>query len=105
MGWRLGQGIGPRLTLRQKKLQDMESSSGDKISSNLNIPEDDEEASKHTYARRDTKVLLIERKDNSHGVGYDPGMGLNQSLGVNENEGHSKDPRISGAFRLGIPYI
>ena len=103
MGWRLGQGIGPRLTLRQKQLQDMES--GDKSSSDLNIPEDDEEASKHTYSRRDTKILLIERKDNAHGLGYDPGMGLNQSLGVKENEGHSKDPRISGAFRFGVPYI
>ena len=80
----------------------MESSSGDKVSSDLSIPEDDEEASKHTYARRDTKVLLIERKDNSHGLGYDPGMGLNQSLGVKESEGNSKDPRISGAFRFGV---
>jgi len=83
----------------------MKSSSGDRISSDLKISEDDEEASKHTYSRRDTKVLLIERKDNSHGVGYDPEMGLNQSLGEKENEGHSKDPRISGAFRLGTPYI
>src|SRR4051794_28977963 len=90
MGWRLGQGIGPRLTYRQRKLQDLEWG--------LPVPaeEDEEEASKHTYAPRDTGMLVVERKDNSHGLGYRPGMGLNESLGV---KGASKaGPKLSGGF-------
>jgi len=34
------------------------------------------------YAPRDTPTLVVERKDNAHGLGYRPGMGLNDNLGV-----------------------
>lgn len=78
MGWRLGQGIGPRVSLRQRKLQDMQAikaTRGSRGSTDiLDIPDDDEEANKHTYAPRDTPLILVERKDNSHGIGYTPGM-------------------------------
>jgi len=85
MGWRLGQGIGPRVTWRQRQLQDLQASSGQNVTA-ADIPED-EEASKHTYARRDIPVLRVDRKDNSHGLGYSSGMGLNESLGVKEGAG------------------
>lgn len=65
----------------------------------MKIPEDDEEASKHTYAPRDTPILLVGRKDNSHGLGYHPGMGLNESLGV-KSGGSASGPKLSGVFRL-----
>ncbi|KAG5637846.1 hypothetical protein H0H81_002983 [Sphagnurus paluster] len=98
MGWRLGQGIGPRVSLRKRKLQDMQLSFGGRVSSELvNIPDDDEEASKHTYAPRDTPVLLVERKDNSHGLGYNPGMGLHESLGGKTAAGNSTGPKLAGA--------
>jgi G patch domain-containing protein 1 len=92
MGWKVGQGIGPRLTYHQRKLQDLE----------LGLPtpaeEDEEEASKHTYAPRDTGIVVAERKDNSHGLGYRPGMGLNESLGV---KGAGKaGPKLAGGFQL-----
>jgi G patch domain-containing protein 1 len=104
MGWRVGQGIGPRLTYRQKKLQDIELSFGDNIKSDA--PEDDEEASKHTYARRDTRILVVERKDNFHGLGYNPGMGLNESLGVKDDKRTSKGPQISSmAISIIITFI
>ncbi|KAF8972792.1 hypothetical protein BDZ97DRAFT_2004154 [Flammula alnicola] len=99
MGWRLGQGIGPRMSLKQRKLQDAqayEATTGAKYSgSALDIPDDDQEASKHTYAPRDTPVLAVKRKDNSHGLGYVPGLGLNESLGTNV-AGGNKDPRLAG---------
>lgn len=101
MGWRLGQGIGPRVTLRQRKQQDLQLSFGGRITSDVtNIPDDDEEASKHTYAPRDTRILLVDRKENSHGLGYDPGMGLNESLGVKGGAGGSIGPRLACSFYL-----
>lgn len=99
MGWRLGQGIGPRLSLKQRKLQDAqayEAATGAKYSGNtLNIADDDEEASKHTYAPRDTPVLAVKRKDNTHGLGYTSGLSLNETLG-NNVAGSSKGPNLAG---------
>ncbi|KAG6902569.1 hypothetical protein C0995_014958 [Termitomyces sp. Mi166 len=102
MGWRMGQGIGPRISLRKRKLQDLELSFGGRVSNELaNIPDDDEEASKHTYAPRDTPVLVVERKDNSHGLGYKPGMGLHETVGGRGVSENAKGPRISAGFGLG----
>jgi G patch domain-containing protein 1 len=99
MGWRLGQGIGPRLTWRQRKLQDIQASTGPEVDvGTLLADEDAEEASKHTYAPRDTPVLVVNRKDNAHGLGYQPGMGLNDRLGVRGTD-QPKGPNLSGAFR------
>lgn len=99
MGWRLGQGIGPRISLKQRKLQDAlayDATTGAKFQgSTLEIPDDDEEASKHKYAPRDTPVLVVKRKDNSHGLGYVPGMSLNETLGSNV-AGSSNGPRLAG---------
>lgn len=99
MGWRLGQGIGPRLTWRQRKLQDLQASTGPEIDVDM-IPDEDEEARKHTYAPRDTPILVAERKDNSHGLGYKPGMGLSDSIGAGNKEG-PKGPNLSCTFHSG----
>ncbi|GLB41621.1 putative protein of unknown function (DUF1604) [Lyophyllum shimeji] len=102
MGWRLGQGIGPRVSLRKRKLQDLQISQGGRVSSDLaDIRDDDEEASKHTYAPRDTLVLLVERKDNAHGLGYTPGMGLHESVGGKRGTESTKGHRIAAGFGLG----
>ncbi|KAJ3912518.1 hypothetical protein F5877DRAFT_53947 [Lentinula edodes] len=98
MGWRVGQGIGPRISLKQRRLQDLQASTGSAFSvdTSKTMPDEDaEEASKHTYAPRDTPVLVVERKDNSHGLGYRPGMSLNDSLGVKGSGGSSTGPNIS----------
>ena len=87
MGWRLGQGIGPRITYQQRRAQDR--AAGIRVS-----VDEDEEATKHMYPRRDTPLLVVPRKDNSHGLGYTPGMSLNDSLGGRSAE--SKGPRIAG---------
>lgn len=93
MGWKIGQGIGPRVSWRDRKQQDAQAAYNRGLSAS--IPEDDEEASKHSYARRDTTVLAVTRKDNSHGLGYRPGMSLNESLGDN-GAGPSSGPRLAG---------
>lgn len=84
MGWRLGQGIGPRISLNRRKEQDAEAydaTSGTRLTTTkLGLSGDDEEATKHTYAPRDTPVLVVRRKDNTHGLGYVPGMSLNESI-------------------------
>ncbi|KAF7345375.1 G-patch domain [Mycena venus] len=99
MGWRLGQGIGPRVTLRQRKLQDLQASGRRVTEADIAVP-DDEEATKHTYAPRDTVVLAVERKDNSHGLGYHPGMGLNESVG-GARGGATSGPKLASGFGLG----
>ena len=58
---------------------------------------DDEEAKKHKYPRRDTPLVIVPRKDNAHGLGYSPGLGLNASLGVKDG-GPSKGPRLAGTL-------
>ena|ERR1700734_3188166 len=99
MGWRVGQGIGPRLTWRQRKLQDLQASTGPEVDvESMLVDEDAEEASKHTYAPRDTPILVVERKDNTHGLGYRPGMGLNDSLGIGKGAGGPKESNLSCEF-------
>lgn len=69
---------------------------GNKLTSGtIDIPDDDQEASKHTYAPRDTPVLLVARKDNTHGLGYVPGLNLQQSLGDGKS-GDVSGPRLAG---------
>ncbi|KAJ7027942.1 hypothetical protein C8F04DRAFT_1115872 [Mycena alexandri] len=100
MGWRIGQGIGPRVTLRQRKLQDLQAVSDRRgVVADAIIPDDDEEEKKHTYAPRDTPILTVERKDNSHGLGYHPGMGLNESVGG--KSGAASGPKLASGFGLG----
>lgn len=100
MGWRLGQGIGPRISLKQRKAEDVlayQPATGERHTGHtLDLPDDDDEASKHTYAPRDTPVLHVNRKDNSHGLGYVPGLSLNGILGG--NSGGTQGQRLAGTF-------
>ena len=97
MGWRHGQGIGPRLTWRQKKLQDTQVKSTRILTLDdlkLDPNEEDEEAQKHTYPRADTPLTVVPRKDNTHGLGYTPGLSLSDALG-NDRDSKPSGPRIS----------
>ena len=102
MGWRLGQGIGPRLTYAQRKAQDAGFLDPTK---EIESDEADEEAKKHLYPRRDTPVLIASRKDNFHGLGYSTGMGLNESVGYGAGKGVERGatgPNISGTLLLSV---
>ncbi|KAK0503910.1 hypothetical protein EDD18DRAFT_1411712 [Armillaria luteobubalina] len=101
MGWRIGNGIGPRVSLKQRKLQGLQAFTGQASSSDdIKVADDGEEASKHAYAPRDTPVIRFDRKDNFHGLGYRPGMSLNENLGVNGGKSMS-GPNLSAGFSLG----
>ncbi|KAG8221092.1 hypothetical protein J3R82DRAFT_2610 [Butyriboletus roseoflavus] len=95
MGWRPGQGIGPRVTWRQREIQ--HGRDPDKTG-----PDVDEEAKKHTYAPKDTPVIVVLRKDDFHGLGYNRSLGLHASLGVHEQGAQgAQEPRLAGGFGLG----
>ncbi|KAH9940773.1 uncharacterized protein BXZ73DRAFT_88499 [Epithele typhae] len=103
MGWRPGHGVGPRLTHAQRKAQDAGFLDPTKEVTGAEAEDDVEEAKKHMYPRRDAPVLAARRKDNFHGLGYSPGMGLVESV---SGSGGGPDagpggPRISAGFGLG----
>ncbi|GAA5858282.1 hypothetical protein JCM8547_004633 [Rhodosporidiobolus lusitaniae] len=83
MGWRDGQGVGPRITLSQRKKQAAEMG--------LALPgagdgeeEESEEASKHLYAPLDRPLTLVKGTsasvDKGWGLGYEPGMTLRERV-------------------------
>lgn len=82
MGWKPGQGIGPRVTWRQREIQ--YGRGPDRTG-----PDVDEEAKKHTYPPKDTHLSGGEilryartRKGDFHGLEYARALGLHVSLGV-----------------------
>lgn len=95
MGWRPGQGIGPRLTWAQKRKQDLELS---QASAQDLPPEDDEQANKHTYARRDTPVIKVQPKEDAHGLGYISGLTLDERLGRGQGRAAGADSNLAGRF-------
>lgn len=80
-GWRPGQGIGPRVSYAKRKKQDakMAGPSGNGVGpftgQSGEEGEAEAEASKHTFAPRDTKLLVFPPKEDQAGLGYVPGMG------------------------------
>ena len=93
MGWRPGQGVGPRITWRQRKIQDILASgrSLNDVDIDALAAEEGEEVTKHMFAPRDTVAPVLPRKKDSHGLGYVAGDGLGgRSAGV------SKGPKLSG---------
>jgi len=87
MGWRPGQGIGPRISYQQRRLQDG--------LVGIPLPSEDSEAEKHTYAPRDIKIPNIPAKDNAFGIGYVPAAGLST-----RNQDKVSGPAISGTKLL-----
>ncbi|KAI6006679.1 hypothetical protein F5J12DRAFT_905697 [Pisolithus orientalis] len=94
MGWRLGWGIGPRVSWRQHEIQYGRDPSATEV---------DEEAKKHTYPPRDTPLVVVGRKDDFHGIGYNKGLGLHASSGAVQGSSSAKQgPRLAGGFGLGV---
>jgi G patch domain-containing protein 1 len=79
-GWRPGQGIGPRVTLKRLKRQEAKLQRngvavGHANAEDADMDDADGEAAKHTYAPRDVKLLVFAAKEDQQGLGYVPGMG------------------------------
>ncbi|EIW75240.1 hypothetical protein CONPUDRAFT_147355 [Coniophora puteana RWD-64-598 SS2] len=97
MGWRPGHGIGPRLTWRQREF--LSGRDPDAPGADADV---EEEAKKHLYPRRDTPIIALGRKENSHGLGYSPGATLMQSLAAADGKAAQRESsNIAGGFGLG----
>ena len=94
MGWRPGHGVGPRITWRQRKIQDLVAAGKPIYDINIEELDDDEEAKKHTYPPRDTPVIKLSRKGNTHGLGFVPEQGLRERLG--EKRAEPTGPTLAG---------
>jgi G patch domain-containing protein 1 len=95
MGWRLGQGIGPRVSWRTRKIQDLLAAGKSRNGVDIDALDDDEEAKRHMYPPRDTIVPRVPMKTDVYGLGFQAGAGLIESLGKKQPQ--SKGPRLAGA--------
>ena len=96
MGWRPGQGVGPRVSWRTRKIQDLLATG--KTLNGIDIDaldDDDEEAKRHMYPPRDTIVPRVSMKVDVYGVGFKAAAGLVEGLG--EKRPQSKGPKLAGA--------
>ncbi|GAA5961279.1 hypothetical protein JCM3765_002897 [Sporobolomyces pararoseus] len=97
MGWREGQGIGPRISYQQRKQQALEIG--------IKLLDDDEEhegeAGKHLYAPLDRPLILVKGNtastEKGWGLGYQPGATLNAQL-KKEGVATSDSRRIVGGY-------
>ena len=81
-GWRPGQGIGPRVTLRKLKWQESKlAQAGPSGRTEEEMDIDNETAGKHTFAPRDTKLLVYQSKEDREGLGFQKGMGMGRLPG------------------------
>jgi G patch domain-containing protein 1 len=94
MGWRPGQGIGPRVSWRTRKIQDLLAAGKSLNGVDIDALDDDEEAKRHLYPPRDTVVPRVLMKTDAHGIGFEAAAGLTDSLGKKRPQ--TKDPKLSG---------
>jgi G patch domain-containing protein 1 len=94
MGWRPGQGIGPRVSWRTRKIQDLLAAGNSINGVDIDTLDDDEEAKRHLYPPRDTVVPRVLMKTDPHGIGFISGAGLIESLGKKHPQ--TKGPKLSG---------
>lgn len=99
MGWREGQGIGPRISYQQRKRQASEI--GIKLSEEADEEEHEGEAGKHLYAPLDRPLILVKGNtastEKGWGLGYQPGSTLNAQL-KKEGVATSDGRRLVGGY-------
>ncbi|WVQ96167.1 hypothetical protein IAU59_003270 [Kwoniella sp. CBS 9459] len=77
LGWRPGQGIGPRVTLRRLQIQEGKLATGRPgVVPGDEEDMDDAEAGKHTFAPRDARLLVYDAKEDRQGLGFVKGSGM-----------------------------
>ena len=105
MGWREGQGIGPRISAQARRRQAAEMG----VQSTLEDDAEDEEASKHLFAPLDRPLALYEAKEDLRGLGSDAVQTLDQAVrSSGKGKGRAVDDQppkrrgpIGGAFGIG----
>ncbi|KAI5480629.1 G-patch and DUF1604 domain containing protein [Pseudohyphozyma bogoriensis] len=98
MGWRDGQGVGPRLTFQQRKKQAAE------LGVKLDAEGDDEdpEASRHYFAPLDRPLVTVTEvgvgSDRGWGLGYKPGPSIASGSGTARKDAAYGGARMSGGM-------
>lgn len=109
MGWREGQGVGPRISAEKRRRQDLEFgvAGGMEEGENEGV---DGEANKHLFAPRDRPLLVYEMKDDTKGLGWAKGQTLDEILRSQERlprkeegQAESRDAVRSGGRLLATP--
>ena len=93
MGWRPGQGVGPRVSWRTRKIQDLLAAGKSLNGVDVDALDDDDEAKRHLYPPRDTLVPRLPMKSDAHGIGFNAGAGLSEGLGHKRPQ--AKGPKLS----------
>ncbi|EIW71722.1 hypothetical protein TREMEDRAFT_27509 [Tremella mesenterica DSM 1558] len=94
LGWRPGQGIGPRVSRRKLKLQEARLG-GKGVVDEGDEEMDETENSKHTYAPRDVRLVTYESKDDRAGLGFEKGRGMGRltgKIGPGDDPDEEDDP-------------
>ncbi|OWZ54348.1 G patch domain-containing protein 1 [Cryptococcus neoformans 125.91] len=105
LGWRPGQGIGPRVTLRKLRIQE-----GKLGKARLGMDDsghEDAEAGKHTFAPRDVKLLVYESKEDKQGLGFEKGKGMSRlppAMGPRPLDNEDDDPYAVGPSTSSRPF-
>lgn len=102
MGWRSGQGLGPRVSFQRRK--ELLAQSG-KPSLEGEV-EEEEEAKKHLWPPPDTPMPAFSTKNDAKGLGWtgeSGGLGLNEALRRAREENHhtTSESKRAGGFGLG----
>ncbi|KAH9957983.1 hypothetical protein BGW80DRAFT_1465564, partial [Lactifluus volemus] len=101
MGWRPGQGVGPRVSWRTRKIQDLLAAGKSINGVDIDALDDgDEEAKRHLYPPRDTIVPRFAMKSDQYGLGHTAAPGLIESLGHTKRP-EPKGPKLADGFGLG----
>ncbi|GHJ89805.1 hypothetical protein NliqN6_6207 [Naganishia liquefaciens] len=98
MGWRPGQGIGPRVSARKRKIQEAKLSGRPYQPRSEELAVDEEEG-KHRFAPRDSKLMVFEQKTDKGGLGYVKGQSIQSSDAARAK---IEQPSLSAGFGLGI---
>ncbi|XP_006822594.1 G patch domain-containing protein 1-like [Saccoglossus kowalevskii] len=89
MGWKKGQGIGPKIKRKTKKKNESKTYGCAPPPDSSSADEDEDEyAVGHYFAPKDAETFLFKPKDDVHGIGY---QGINPNtalLGTRESEEH-----------------
>ncbi|KAH9983914.1 hypothetical protein BJV74DRAFT_849131 [Russula compacta] len=103
MGWRAGQGVGPRVPWRTRKIQDLLAAgkSIDGVDIDALDEDEDDEAKRHLYPPRDTVVPRLPTKSDAHGLGFRGAAGLMESLGQKRPPQAKGGPKLAAGFGLG----
>jgi G patch domain-containing protein 1 len=93
MGWRPGQGIGPRVSARKRKIQEAKLQ-GRRYRPGPDELAVDEEEGKHMFAPRDSKLMVFEQKTGKEGLGYVKGQSIQSAAA---SRAKLEEPNLSGA--------